>query len=48
MLAYLVAGLWGSYAKLNMLYLHLVLLWCTAKALETESVGGARPTTTGR
>jgi probable O-glycosylation ligase (exosortase A-associated) len=48
MLAYLVAGLWGSYAKLNMLYLHLVLLWCTAKALETESVGGARPPTTGR
>jgi O-antigen ligase len=36
--AYLVAGLWGSYAKLNMLYLHLVLLWCTAKALETDGV----------
>jgi probable O-glycosylation ligase (exosortase A-associated) len=48
MLAYLVAGIWGSYAKLNMLYLHLVLLWCTAKALETESVGVAPPPTTGR
>jgi hypothetical protein len=48
MLAYLVAGIWGSYAKLNMLYLHLVLLWCTAKALEAESVGGAPPPTTGR
>lgn len=36
MAAYLVASIWGTYGKLNMLYLHLVLLWCTAKALETE------------
>jgi hypothetical protein len=43
--SYLVAGIWGSYAKLNMLYLHLVLLWCAAKALETDGVApGARST----
>ncbi len=44
MAAYLIAGIWGSYAKLNMLYLHLVLLWCTAKALETDAGAAAGPT----
>jgi O-antigen ligase len=36
LIVYLTAGLWGSFAKLNMLYLHLVLIWCTAKMLEGE------------
>ncbi len=35
LVAYLVAGIWGSYAKLNILYLHLVLIWCTARVLES-------------
>ena len=37
LVAYLIAGIWGSYAKLNILYLHLVLMWCTAKMLENEA-----------
>ena len=45
LIVYLIAGLWGSFAKLNMLYLDLVLIWCTAKALETEAAAArALPT----
>jgi O-antigen ligase len=45
MASYLVAGIWGSYAKLNMLYMYLVFVWCAAKALETGGAApGARPT----
>ena len=40
--AYLLAGLWGSFAKLNMLYLYLVLLWCTAKSLEQRPAAHPR------
>jgi O-antigen ligase len=36
LVAYMIAGVWGSYAKLNMLYLHMVLLWATSKVLREE------------
>lgn len=32
LLAYLIAGIWGSFAKLPFLYLHLALLWGMATA----------------
>ena len=31
LLAFLVAGVWASYAKLSFLYLHVVLLWAVAQ-----------------
>lgn len=34
--AYLVAGIWGSYARLNMLYLHLLLIWVIVEATRQE------------
>jgi O-antigen ligase len=30
---YLVAGIWGSYAHLNILYIYLALLWSAAEAV---------------
>ncbi len=36
LLAFCVAAIWGSYAKLNVLYLHLVLMWATAKVAERD------------
>ena len=35
--AFLVAGLFGTYAKLNLTYLLLAVLWCSANLLDTES-----------
>lgn len=43
LLAFCVAAIWGSYAKLNVLYLHLVLMWATAKVCERELAQVARP-----
>ena len=37
LLAFFVAATWGSYANLNMLYLHLVLIWASARALDAEA-----------
>jgi probable O-glycosylation ligase (exosortase A-associated) len=37
LLAFCIAGIWGSYAKMNILYLYLVLLWATAKVYEGEA-----------
>ena len=31
LLAFLVAGVWGSFGKLSFLYLHLALLWSVAQ-----------------
>lgn len=43
LLAFCVAAIWGSYAKLNVLYLHLVLMWAAAKAAERELAQLPRP-----
>lgn len=43
LLAFCVAAIWGSYAKLNVLYLHLVLMWVAAKLAERELVEATRP-----
>lgn len=36
LIAFLVAGIWGSYGKLAFLYVHIALIWAVAKAVETE------------
>lgn len=36
LLAFCVAAIWASYAKLNLLYLQLVLMWATAKVTERD------------
>src|SRR6266480_1079799 len=47
LLAYLVAGMFGSYAKLTFPYLLLAVLWCSATLLASPSLraNGAAPTT---
>jgi O-antigen ligase len=47
LLAYLVAGMFGSYAKLTFPYLLLAVLWCSATLLASPSprANGAAPTT---
>src|SRR6266513_3169679 len=47
LLAYLVAGTFGSYAKLTFPYLLLAVLWCSATLLASPSPSdsGAAPTT---
>jgi putative inorganic carbon (hco3(-)) transporter len=46
LLGLLIAGIWGSYAQLTYVYLHLVLLWCfadvTRRDLERLSAMRAR------
>lgn len=37
LVAYLIAGIWGSYGKLNMTYLMLLLVWTRARALEQDA-----------
>lgn len=37
LLALCIAAIWGSYAKLNMLYLQLVLMWAMARLYEREA-----------
>ena len=47
LLAYLVAGMFGSYAKLTFPYLLLAVLWCSATLLASPSLranGAARTT----
>lgn len=39
LLAYLVAGIWGSYGKINMTYLMLLLVWARARAIDAELAG---------
>jgi O-antigen ligase len=43
LLAFLVAGFFGSFAKLSFLYIHLVLIWSLAEVLSTEFAKTAPP-----
>jgi O-antigen ligase len=36
LIAFLVAGIWGSYGKLAFLYVHIALIWAMAAAIEAE------------
>ena len=36
LIAFLVAGVWGSYGKLAFLYVHIALIWAMAAAMEAE------------
>ncbi len=36
LIAFLVAGIWGSYGKLAFLYVHIALIWALAAAIEAE------------
>jgi O-antigen ligase len=36
LIAFLVAGIWGSYGKLAFLYVHIALIWAVAAAVEAE------------
>ncbi|MDQ6887070.1 MAG: O-antigen ligase family protein [Gemmatimonadota bacterium] len=42
-LAFLVAGFFGSFAKMAFLYLHAALLWATAEICRRELIALARP-----
>jgi O-antigen ligase len=37
LLGFMVSGIFGSYSRLSFLYLHLVLMWVVAKALESDA-----------
>ena len=37
LLGFLVASIFGSYARLTFPYLHLMLMWALAKALESDA-----------
>lgn len=36
LVAYMVSGIFGSYSRLSFLYLHLVLMWAVARAMEAD------------
>lgn len=36
LIAFLVAGIWGSYSKLTFLYVHIALIWALATTAERE------------
>ena len=36
LIAFLIAGIWGSYGKLAFLYVHIALIWAMAAAVEAE------------
>ena len=38
LVGYLIAGVFGSFAKLAFLYVYLALLWCAARVVSTEGV----------
>jgi O-antigen ligase len=42
-LSYMISGIWGSYARLNFLYLSLVLLYALTKACENDLLAFTRP-----
>ena len=35
---FLVAGIWGSYGRLVLLYIHVGVVWCTAGLLQAETL----------
>ena len=41
LLAFLVAGVWGSFAKLSFLYLYLALLWVVAQSAAPVQPAGS-------
>jgi O-antigen ligase len=41
LLGYLIAGAFGSFAKLAFLYVYLALLWCTARTVYAQGIPGS-------
>lgn len=37
LIAFMIAGIWGSYSKLAFFYVHLALIWALAAACESEA-----------
>lgn len=42
LIAFLIAGIWGSYSKLAFLYVHLALMWALSAACEREAAEARR------
>ena len=47
LIAFLIAGIWGSYGKLAFLYVHVALIWAMAAAVEAEWTRARQAAATG-
>jgi O-antigen ligase len=45
---FLVAGIWGTYGRFMLLYIHVAMLWCAAAMLEEETATLTRAPVTRR